>query len=108
MIAASSRVGFGAKVSDELVTEASPSIASGRNRNARILLRRPPQREDRSRHHYSESEIAALPALGGPGVSALQSGLRTMLKEHACAARYVESRLGYRTAHLPALPIVIY
>ena len=32
IIAASSRVGFGAKVSDELVTEASPSIASGRNR----------------------------------------------------------------------------
>jgi hypothetical protein len=49
MIAASSRVGFAAKVSDELVTEASPSIASVETGTARILLRRLPHREARSR-----------------------------------------------------------
>ena len=48
MIAASSRVEFAAKVSDELVTEASPSIASVETESVRVLLRRLPRREARS------------------------------------------------------------
>src|SRR5580692_1055619 len=41
MIAASSRVEFAANVSEELVTEVSPLIASGRNRNSQDTTRAP-------------------------------------------------------------------
>src|SRR5260370_27118233 len=47
MIAASSRVGFSSEVSDGVVTEASPSIASDQTGTARSLLRRPMEREAR-------------------------------------------------------------